>query len=230
MGLLQSGRLMSGCAVIRRLVVVLCVICAGRWAYYTFARAKVAILRQIMDQANLVKTSFPVAVILEKYLVERAFWSLPEWRLYGIVAGEEVAGGELNCQQVRNEPGAEHFLWRGLTLRLHLDGCESYWLNLISDKPVLYLVCEDESEDAVLRPLLISADSDEASAYLEGEGRVLQAPIPPEIYKAIEAFVLQHFQPEQLQKRKRKRWDKTEQAPSDKLGLRGTVLGVSKRD
>jgi len=133
-------------------------------------------------------------------------------------------------QQVRNEPGAEHFLWRGLTLRLHLDGCESYWLNLISKAPVLYLVCEDESEDSVLRPLLITADCDEASAYLEGEGRVLQAAIPPEIYKAIEAFVLTHYQPEQLQKRKRKRWDKSDQPPTDKLGLRGTVLGATKRD
>ncbi|MGB0865949.1 MAG: DUF3305 domain-containing protein [Granulosicoccaceae bacterium] len=183
-----------------------------------------------MDQAEQLPTRFPVAVILEKYMIERAFWSLPEWRLYGVVAGEEVAGGELSCQQVRNEPEGEQYLWRGLDLRLHLDGCESYWLNLISAKPVLYLVCEDESEGGVLRPLLVSADCDEASAYLEGEGRVLQAPMPPELYKAIEAYVLQHYQPEQLQKRKRKRWDKLEAPPQDKLGLRGTVLGASKRD
>lgn len=184
-----------------------------------------------MDRAEHEQTRFSVAVILEKYRIERAFWSLDEWRLHGVVAGDAVAGGALSCQQVRNEPGAEHYLWRGLKLQLHRDSCESYWLNLTSDKPCLYLICEDDSDDAaVLRPLMISADSDEASAYLEGEGRVLQGPIPPELYKAMEAFVLQHYQPEPMKKRKRKRWDTLDQPPEDKLGLRGTVLGAVKHD
>ena len=183
-----------------------------------------------MDHSNALQTCFPVAVILEKYLIERKFWSLPEWRLFGIVAGQNVAGGELDCRQVRNEPGAEQYLWRGLQLRLHIDGCESYWLNLIAEIPVLYLVCEDESEDGLLHPLLITADCDEASAYLEGEGRVLQAPMPSEIYKAIESFVLQNYHPEPMQKRKRKRWDNNELPPEDRLGLRGTVLGALKNE
>ncbi len=183
-----------------------------------------------MQQSDMVQTSFPVAVILEKYLIERAFWSLPEWRLYGIVAGQSVAGGELKCKQVRNEPGAEQYLWRGLQLRLHVDGCESYWLNLIAEKPVLYLVCEDESEDGLLHLLLITADCDEASAYLEGEGRVLQSQIPPEIYKSIEAFVEKNYHPEPMQKRKRKRWDNTDQLPEDKLGFCGTVFGAVKHE
>jgi len=50
---------------------------------------EVTILRQIMDQADVIQTSFPVAVILEKYLIERAFWSLPEWRLFGVAASAQ---------------------------------------------------------------------------------------------------------------------------------------------
>ncbi len=183
-----------------------------------------------MSPVSQAKRAFPIAAILEKYLVERAFWSLPEWRLIGLVAGEEVNGNELRCQQIRNEPGAEHYLWRGLKLQLHLDGCESYWLNLSSDQPVLYLVCEDESEGGPLQPLFVSADCDEASAYLEGEARVLQAPIPPEVYKAIEAFVLDHYRPEQLKKRKRKAWRDDGQLRQDQLGLKGTSLGAVKHE
>lgn len=170
-----------------------------------------------------------MAAILEKFQVERAFWSLPQWRLYGVVAGETVAGGPRRCLQIRNEPGAEHYLWRGLTLRLHRDGCQSYWLNLQSDEPRLYLVCEDEGGDQVPEPLLVSADCDEASAYLEGEGRVLQAPMPAEVYRALEAYVLQHYRPEPLEKRKRKRWLQQAEERQDKLGLRGTRLGAPER-
>lgn len=183
-----------------------------------------------MQLTDTTASRFPVAVILEKYIIERAFWSLPEWRLHGVVAGEQVAGGEVGCTQVRNEPGAVHYLWRGLELQLHLDGCESYWLNLVSENPVLYLVCDDDEGEDLMRPLLVSASSDEASAYLEGEGRVLQAPMPAEIYKSIEAYVLQHFKPEQLTKRKRKQWDYTKKPPVDQLGLKGTVLGAFESD
>ena len=183
-----------------------------------------------MDPLLNERASFPVAVILEKYLVERAQWSVSEWRLFGVVAGEAVSGECLHCQQVRNEPGAEHYLWRGLNLRLHRDSCESYWLNLISPEPSLYLVCEEGTDAGDLEPVLISADFDEAGAYLSNEGRVLKSVMPGEIYKAIEGFVLQHFEPEQFKKRQRKRWKQSDLPPEDKLGLQGTVLGAFKGD
>jgi len=183
-----------------------------------------------MDPQSNTRVSFPVAVILEKYLVQRAQWSVFEWRLFGVVAGQAVSGQSLHCQQVRNEPGAEHYLWRGLNLRLHRDSCESYWLNLISASPSLYLVCEQGLDTDSVEPVLISANFDEAGAYLTNEGRVLKAEMPAEIYKSIEAFVLQHFEPEQFKKRQRKRWTKSDRPPEDKLGLQGTVLGAYKGD
>lgn len=184
-----------------------------------------------MQQTDNLRASFPVAVILEKYIVKRAFWSLPEWRLFGVVAGEAVGSGQLSCQQVRHEPEAQHFLWRGLNLKLHRDSCESYWLNLISDKPELYVVCENSDDDAdSLQPVLITANFDQAGAYVANEGRVLQAAMPPEIYKAVEAFVLQHFEPEVFVKRKRKKWHADNSPPEDKLGIKGTVRGAIVRD
>ena len=64
---------------------------------------------------------------------------------------------------------------------------------------------QDDGEDEPV-PFLVSLSFDEAHAYLEGDDTVFAVDIPAEMYRWIESFVLAHYCPQQLKKRKRKNW------------------------
>jgi hypothetical protein len=55
----------------------------------------------------------------------------------------------------------------------------------------------------------VTANPDEASAHLEGDEQVFATPIPPEIYKELERFVVEYYVPRPRRKRKRKNWSKS---------------------
>ena len=52
----------------------------------------------------------------------------------------------------------------------------------------------------------VSLSFDEAHAYLEGDDTVYAVDIPPELYRWTESFVLTHYCPQQMKKRKRRDW------------------------
>ena len=53
---------------------------------------------------------------------------------------------------------------------------------------------------------LLTLSFDEAHAYLEGDENLYTVPMPPEIYRWVEAYVLAHYVPEKRTKRKRRDW------------------------
>ncbi len=151
----------------------------------------------------------PVAVVLEKKLVQGKGWCVPQWNVVGVVAGEHSAGDISEPVPVRDED--DRYLWGGYRLNLYLDCCESYWHNLTGELPSLFVVCT-ETEDGVLQPLIVTADGLEASASTEGDDKVFRAPIPPDIYLRIEKFVVENYVPRQRKKRKRRNWTESEQS------------------
>jgi hypothetical protein len=149
--------------------------------------------------------SLPVAVILGRKTVSRGAWSVPSWRAVSVLAGENLVSAGAQGALIMDVEGEEHFLWSGLRLELFRDGAHSYWSNLVGQQPSLFVICHDH-EDTGLRPMLVTADQDQASAAIEASGAVYRVPIPPEVYVQLERFVVEHYKPTPPRKRRRKNW------------------------
>ena len=145
---------------------------------------------------------FPVSVILERRPAVSQ-WADYVWTATGITVGRQ-AGGE--PQLVREDKGIDFFLVGGLNVALHVDECESYYHNIISDSPRAYVVAHLEGDAQMPQPFLVSMSFDEAHAYLEGEDDIYAIDVPAELYRWTEAFVIANYFPEKKKKRKLRDW------------------------
>ena len=178
-----------------------------------------------------IKLVIPVTVILERRMISRSFWSMPSWYLHTVGVGNDLVAGQ-QPRSASGEPAGtsdkgDLFVWSGLTVTLFKDECERYWHALIGEKPLVYLLCRDETDSSdgaddsplSMRPILATLDYDAASAAAETDTPVLSAPIPGELYRAMERFVLTHYRPQKFQKRKRRNWSgEAEQQVGDNKG------------
>ena len=164
---------------------------------------KAAESEMLMSTQALV--SLPVSVILSRKTVSRGALSIPSWSAVAVLAGESLASDGARGTMVRDDGDEKHFLWTGLSLEFFRDSAQSYWSNLVGQRPALYVICH-EQEDGDLFPASVTADHDEAGATIEGSDPVFTVPIPPEIYLRLEEFVVEHHMPKPPRKRKRKNW------------------------
>jgi len=167
----------------------------------------------------------PAMVILERRMISRSFWSLPSWYLHTVAVGEHLIAGDALSTGKGSAAGqsdkGDLFAWTGFDVMLYKDACERYWHALIGDKPLVYVVCRDEADEAEscsanalnLRPVVVTLDYDDASAAAETDSPVLSAPVPAELYRYMERFVLAHYQPTEFKKRKRRNWSGEEGQP-----------------
>ena len=151
------------------------------------------------------RLSLPVAVIMGRRMVAGQGWRVPSWRVVGLVAGSGLPGKDARGTSVRSDDEEEHFLWGGLRLDLYRDAAESYWVNLTGRQPSLFVLCTEDEHSSIV-PKLVTADQNEACSGVEGDDRVFAAPIPPEVYQHIEAFVVEHNVPQEKRKRQRTHW------------------------
>lgn len=159
-------------------------------------------MTQAPEDQNAAVRHFPVSVILERRpAVSR--WADYVWTAAGITVGRQ-AGGE--PQLVREENGVAFFLVGGLDVALHVDECESYYHNMMTDSPRAYVVAHQEDEDPMPQPFLVSMSFDEAHAYLEGDDEIFAVDVPAELYRWTEAFVIANYFPEEKRKRKLRDW------------------------
>lgn len=154
--------------------------------------------------------SLPVIVLLEKRLAKSQRWQIPTWYLHGVAVGDSMVHQSIPGQQVGKTESGDIFSFGGYSVTLYKDACERYWHALIGDKPLVYVVCNEEVEsdehNLTVEPKLVTIDYDEAISHAETDGLVLSTSIPAELYRYMEAFVLQHYQPKPFEKRKRKKW------------------------
>lgn len=136
-------------------------------------------------------------------------WGTDNWSLLGILpdVSKQV------IQQAESE-GIVHY-WTDFVLQLYPLHCASYYHNLLSGKPQIYVISQ-EGSDQMPVPLLITVDYDEAAAYMETDGQVLNADLPENMCQWLERFVLTHYQPEEPKKRRRKQWHNGEQKNDSK--------------
>ena len=148
------------------------------------------------------KQQFPVSVILERRPAESR-WAEHVWTATGITVGRQAEG---EAQPIKQVHEIVYYLVGGLEVALHVDECESYYHNLVSDTPRAYVVAHLEDDDPTPRPFLISMSFDEAHAYLEGDDEIYAVDVPPELYRWTEAFVIANYFPEKKKKRKLRDW------------------------
>ncbi len=164
---------------------------------------------ELQDFKQDLPNQMPVSVIIEKRPSDHP-WLDFSFQAVGVVAAATGMAGE--PRRIHAEQGVERFLVAGLTLRLYPDQCESYYHNLMSPQPGCFIVAHqpDNSGD-MPRPYLVSLSFDEVHAYLEGDELVYAVPIPPELYKWSEAYVLTQYVA--VKKTKRRLTDWRQQAP-----------------
>lgn len=174
-----------------------------------------------MTVDSKIRLSLPVTVLLERRTIARSFWSLPSWYLHTVAVGEGVSAAEslnTSATPAGTTDKGDLFAWSGFKVTLYKDACERYWHALIGDKPLVYVVCRDDADDdedvvtdgVSVSPVIVTIDYDEATACAETDSLVLSSTIPPELYRYMEAFVLQHYKPQEFKKRKRKKWSEDE--------------------
>lgn len=140
----------------------------------------------------------PVAVMLASPGRERAADSML-WQVTGIVVGEQFASDQRSGVCVRSSAAAELFLWRGFSIRLHPAQAEDYALNLGGDRPEVYVIARFSAENG-MEPLEVTVSLDRAqnldcTNLRSSEEVVLSAAMPPEVYRWVEQFVNDHYQP-----------------------------------
>ncbi len=153
---------------------------------------------------------FPVSVIVERRRIRRGRWAVPSWEVTGIVAGEGFKT-ERRMTSIHRDEECQRYQWSGLILEFFRDATESYWHNLQGSRPSLFVICYEEDDGASMEPILVTADPHEGDAYLETEGTVHAVPIPPDLYRWLEQFVMNHYRPAERKTRKRRKWKENEQ-------------------
>jgi len=158
-------------------------------------------------------TAFPVSVILERRPAASQ-WAEYTWNAAGITVGRQTEDRILRA--IREEDGVAYFMAGGLHVSLHVDECESYYFNLVSDAPRAYIVAHHDDTTLQPEPFLISMSFDEAHAYLEGDDEIFAVDVPGELYRWTEAYVIANYFPEKKRKRKLRDWtaDESGGAPS----------------
>lgn len=146
-----------------------------------------------------------IAVLMQCLPVTGNPWISSRWELISVIPARSSDRG------VDSEPSTEgigHRIVRhdGLSLQLHSDESESYYHNLMVDKPRCFVVSRQADDTDPPKPVLVTASFDAANAYAEGDDRVDSAPLSATLCHALESYVLTHYVPTKRTKRKRQNW------------------------
>lgn len=142
---------------------------------------------------------------MEQRPPEDAWSTAPQWKVVAVVAGNPLEHDTASRRLLYEHDGCSQHLVTGYALRLHRDSCESYWYNLTGRSPSLFVVLR-ETETGDLEPFVVTANYDEAGAYMESDASVSAAPMPAEIYHWLQSYVDFNFHPTERKARKRKDW------------------------
>jgi len=158
-----------------------------------------------------VPDSFSVAVLVEFRETDDNRWEDGRWHVAGVV----VAGPddkEAAPRQLHATTQGRQYLHSGLNLQLYRDDAESYYYNLVSDNPSVFVICNQEAGEP-LQPFIATLSYGEATSYMETDEIVETVAMPAELYRWAERFVLEHYVPEKRKKRKRDNWKEDTREP-----------------
>lgn len=154
-----------------------------------------------------MQKTFPVSILVDYTATPGNRWQAGLWQVTGVVAGgqQDHAGGP-GCTRLHPaDTDNKQALWSGYSVELHKDDAESYYFNIVSDTPRIFVICTADDE-AGIKPLIATLSYDEAASYMEADEIVESVAMPAALYRWVEAFVLEHYVPEKKKKRKRDNW------------------------
>ena len=146
------------------------------------------------------RPSIPVAVVIERHRQPND-WQ--DWS-FGIVeiVRDEGGFGE-QARTLRDDGSIARQLHPGLTVTLHRDEAEGYYLNLSSGAPVWFVMWRvDDDDTSRAWPELVTLSYNEAGRLLDAQERVDNLPLPVEVCAWLQAFVDEHYKPEVKQRRR----------------------------
>ena len=154
-----------------------------------------------LQDAPLLPQRLAVSVILEKRpSISR--WADAYWTATGVVVGTNE---HHTVTLLHEQDGIQQYLYPGLSVSLHRDECDGYYHNLQSPQPGCYIIA-NLAADGTPSPYIVTLSFDEANSYLQGSAEVYAVPIPPELYRWTEAYVLEHYAPEKKKKPRLTDW------------------------
>ena len=160
-----------------------------------------------------VPETFSVSVIVEYRKARDNRWEDGHWQVSGVVAGSEAVDAGVGARQLHASTEGQQYLWSGLRVQLHRDDAASYYFNLVSDNPRVFIICSQEAGQAP-RPFIATLSYAEATSYMETDAMVESVDMPAELYHWMERFVLEHYVPEKRKKRKRENWKAADNEPA----------------
>lgn len=104
------------------------------------------------------------------------------------------------------DPGSE------LEVRLHLDECEGYYLNLTTGEPSLFVQWRMREDDTGVvvdddgtppRALAVTASYNEAGRWMDGGARVDRVPMPGPMLSWVAEYVSLHYVAEPVKKKRK---------------------------
>jgi len=152
-----------------------------------------------------VPDSFEVSVIVEFRMTPGNRWQAGYWRVADVVAGDRPGRNSIGGQQLHAATQGQQYLWTGLHVNLFRDDAESYYCNLVSDNPSVFIICSQRPGEPP-QPSIATLSYGEASSYMETDALVESVDMPPELYRWAEHYVLEHYVPVKQKKRKRDNW------------------------
>jgi len=146
---------------------------------------------------DLANDQITVSIVMLKQASTHP-WGSAVWSLLGLLPG--LSEAELSLAQ---DKGDIHY-FPDFSVQLHPLHSDSYYHNLMSGKPKIYVISPQEEDTP--QPFLVTVDYDEAASYMETGEQIFNAPLPSALCDWVEQFVLTHYQPEKPKKRRRKKW------------------------
>jgi len=114
---------------------------------------------------------FPVSVILEYHRPSKHSREAAAGTVVGIVAMGSEGEGAIHARLIRSGESGDQYLWTGFSVNLHVDDAESYYCNLMGEKPSAFVISRPNAEGR-LEPFLITLSYDEATSHIEVDDRV----------------------------------------------------------
>lgn len=138
---------------------------------------------------NYQKTEdrWPLQVQLVSQAVANDRWGELEWQIHDLLPANEPRDG-----------------FDDVLLELHRDQRTAYRFNLSSQRPTLFVLCHEDTQQG-MRANRITASQDEAAGYMDGDHLVLEAQMPPPVLLWIEKFMAKHGELVEEGKKKKRR-------------------------
>jgi len=135
------------------------------------------------------KPMFPIAVVMQRRAVQSR-WVDCVWEPWSVLPSEEK--GE--ARVLVDDGAMAQWLHPGLTLMLHKDELEGYYLNVSAPAPRVFVLWRMEGERAL--PLEVTVSSEEGGRWLDGGHSVDGVAMPPEIFAWVGEYVEHNYRPE----------------------------------